>query len=138
MTEILYVSWGGSGRGTAVRAAVERARDEDVSLGFLAVLDESFGDMDEALADVVADELGWLVSAQMRMVTAALNAENVRTRVLVRRGPLLEIVPAAVKESTVDLVLLGAPVPLDGAAIERLEDATGVPVEVIGPEQAEA
>ncbi|MFT5531498.1 MAG: hypothetical protein ACI91O_001525 [Candidatus Poriferisodalaceae bacterium] len=136
MAELMYVSWGGSGRVTAVRAAVERARDAGARLAFLAVLDETFDDVEATLTEAVSEELAWLVSAQLRLVSRELNAEGLATRVLVRRGPLLDIVPAAVKESDVDRVLLGAPVSLDDEAMARLEERAGVPVEKVGPEQA--
>jgi hypothetical protein len=135
MTEYLYVSWAGAGRGTAVRAAVEEARDAEARFTFLAVLDESFDDIDESMTEMVIDELTWLIRAQLNLVCRQLNAEHLVTRILARRGPLHEVLSAAAGESSAEVALLGAPVPLDSDAIAKLQDHIGIPVRTVGPEQ---
>ncbi|MCP4958063.1 MAG: hypothetical protein GY925_02225 [Actinomycetia bacterium] len=134
MTEHIYVTWGGSGRGASMREAVERARHDEAGLAVLAVLDESFDDIDVTLTEVVIDELTWLLRAQVRQAKTETNSETVATRVLVRRGSLAEVAGAAVRESNTTMVLLGAPTSLGSDELALLSDQLGVATEVVGRE----
>jgi hypothetical protein len=140
LSEIVYVSWGGSGRGAAFREAYDRAVEQKRGIVYLALLDvPTFGDLDEALLDVVIDELTWLLEAQLRLVDREEPSTGVATRTLVRSGDVADEVSSLVEALGTDLVLIGAPVPLvdhDSIAelLSELSERTGVVVEVIGAE----
>lgn len=141
--EVVYVSWGGTGRGEAVRAAFDRAGEAGKKLRYLAILDdEQFGELSPALAESVRSELDWLLQAQLRMVD--LQTEPVvEPTIDIRQGDVEEVAVAVVKEVGSDLILLGAPLPMDPRAARRqsidelvdaLREQTGADVEIVGPE----
>ena len=67
--ELIYVSWGGTGRGAALRVAYDQAADADQTLTYLAILDPPhFADLDTVLITLVVDELEWLLNAHLRTV----------------------------------------------------------------------
>ena len=143
MSEVIYVSWGGTGRSEALRAAFERVGDAQADLRYLAILDDDqFGDLTPALSKTVKSELEWLLAAQLRMIDLQTE-QDVGFTIDVRQGDVEDVTLAVAKESGAELILLGAPLPDDhGAArrasIEDLVDAirsqTGVAVEIVGPE----
>lgn len=133
--ELIYVSWGGTGRGAALRAAYEQAADAGQSLTYLAILDPPhFADLDDSLLGLVVDELEWLLSAHVGTVAEA-SYGDVDTRVIVRTGEVDDEVESLVKSSGADAVIIGAPVTIDGAPIDdlvaSLEQRTGVSVTVV-------
>ena len=136
-SEILYVSWGGSGRSVAFREAYARAVKQERGIVYLAILDApTFGDLDDSLAEVVAQELTWLLEAQLRLVDREEASTVVPTRTLVRTGDVAEEVASLVEVMATDTVLLGAPIPFSdhtsvGDLVEALSVATGVAVEVV-------
>lgn len=140
--EAVYVSWGGTGRGEAVRAAVDRAGEAGQNLRYLAILDENqFGDLAPGLSDMVISELEWLLAAQMRMVDIQTEPD-VRSMIEVRRGDVEDITIDVARRVGADLILLGAPVPTDSLAVRRksideliaaLRQGTGADVEIVGP-----
>ena len=137
--ELVYVSWGGTGRGAALRAAYEQAAEEGQSLTYLAILDPpTFSDLDSELIKLVADELNWLLNAHMRTVAEASYREVESTRVVVRVGEVDDEVEALVAASSVEAIVLGAPVALGGTSVEELMQAlqkrTGVPVSIVDPD----
>ena len=140
--ELVYLSWGGSGRGVAFRDAYERAVAEQRGIVYLAILDSStFGDLDRALLDFVVEELTWLLEAQLRLVDREQPQTRVSTRTVVRIGDIGEEVADLVEGLGTDLVLIGAPIPLsaDGtvdALVRDLSERTGAIVEVIGEPEA--
>jgi len=141
--EAIYVSWGGTGRGEAVRAAVDRAGEAGQDLLYLAILDdEQFGDLSPALADTVRSELQWLLRAQLRMVNLQTDPD-VKSTIEIRQGDVEDEVISAAKNLGADLILLGAPLPKDSGAarrrsidelVEVLRRETGADVEIVGPE----
>jgi nucleotide-binding universal stress UspA family protein len=141
--EAIYVSWGGTGRGEAVRAAVDRAGEAGQDLLYLAILDdEQFGDLSPALADTVRSELHWLLRAQLRMVNLQTDPD-VKLTIEIRQGDVEDELISAAKDLGADLILLGAPLPKDSGAarrrsidelVEVLRRETGADVEIVGPE----
>ncbi len=138
-SEIVYVSWGGTGRAATVRQAIERASDSGRGLVYLAILDDStFGDIDEPLLDLARDELSWLLDAQLELTKSQTRAGDVPVRVLVRAGDVADEVVKVVTAVGQAEVLVGAPVPVAGDEsvtdlVELLARRVGVPVSVIEP-----
>ena len=147
MAELVYVSWGGTGRGDALRAAFLEAAQKDLDLVYLAILDaRTFVGVDDVLSGAMASELDWLLRAQIRMIKSELGVDGVEARVVVRRGDVEEEIAAFVRDTGAEEVLVGAPVivPRTVQRAEGLDDLvgdltrdTGVDVSVIGPEQFE-
>lgn len=142
-SEVVYVSWGGTGQGEAVRAAVDRAGEAGQKLRYLAILDDDqFGELSPALAEAVRSELDWLLHAQLRMIN--LQSEvDVQPIIDIRQGDVEDITVAAVQDAGSQLILLGAPLPTDPRAARRqsidelvdaLREQTGAAVEIVGPE----
>ncbi len=137
--EMLYVSWGGAGRPASLRMAMQRADDADRALVYLAILDSaSFADLDDTMFDLVTDELGWLLDAQLELARRQTGLVDLVTRVVVRRGDIDEEVQATVAAADIDEVFVGAPlVANDGRSTEGLLDAlataTGASVELLVP-----
>jgi len=142
--ETLYVSWGGTGRGAAVRAAVKRAGEAGQNLRYLAILDDDqFGDLNPKLAEMVAAELTWLLKAQLRMIDL-LTEPDVEATVEICHGDIEYHVAEVAARIGADLILLGAPLGKRLAAsgrkdrlqlVEALRNATGADVEIVGDEQ---
>lgn len=136
---IVYVSWGGSGRGAAFREAYDRAVAQGRGIVYLAILDApTFSDLDDSLLATVTEELTWLLEAQVRLVDSEDRATQVSTRTVVRGGEVIAEVNEIVRSIGTDLVLIGAPVPLgEFASVEDLvavlAERTGASVEVIDP-----
>lgn len=140
--ELVYVSWGGSGRGAALRAAYEQAAEADLGLIYLAILDPPhFADLDDTLMRLVVEELEWLLDAHMRTVAAASGRE-VSTRVLVRVGEVDDTVADLVQTTNASAIAIGAPISVEGKSIDELVEAlarrTGVSVSVIDPTESPA
>lgn len=137
----IYVSWGGTGRGAALRAAVRRAGEAGQNLHYLAILDDDqFGDLTPQLADMVAAELTWLLKAQLRMIDL-LTEPAVAATVEICHGDIEYNVTQVASRISADLILLGAPLGgrLAGSGhrkrselLEALQQATGADVEIVG------
>ena len=136
--ELIYVSWGGSGRGATFTQAYDTAVEQGRGIVYLAILDgPTFGDLDDTLLDVVTQELTWLLEAQLRLVDREELATEVSTRTLVRGGDVTDEVTSLVEALGADLVLVGAPIPTSGdrsveQLLDELRETTGVYVRVIG------
>jgi hypothetical protein len=131
MGDLLYVGWGASRGAGALREAVERARGANHGLVYLAVLDGRFADIDDGLLDAIEHELLWLADAQLRLVRQELAAMSVDTRVVVRRGNVLDAVARMSGETDVTGILVAAPLPGDGRMVRRIADVTDLPVTVM-------
>lgn len=137
--ELIYVSWGGTGRGAALRAAYEQAADAGQTLTYLAILDPpSFSDLDKGLIQLVVDELEWLLNAHMRTVAAASFKQVASTRVIVRTGEVDDEVIELARVSGASAIVLGAPVDVGGTAVvellEALRERTGIDVSIVDPD----
>lgn len=143
--ETIYVSWGGTGRGASVRAAVSRAGAAGQNLRYLAILDtRMFGDLTPKQAETVREELTWLLTAQLRMIDLQTD-EEVKATIDIREGEITDNVTQLAKEIDADLILLGAPLGRDyhrpdrrtrTELVEFLRQETGADVEVIGDDAA--
>ena len=137
--ELLYVSWGGTGRAATVRQALGRAGAGGQGLVYLAILDDAaFGDIDDSMLDLAREELAWLLDAQLELTRSQTNLEDVPVRVLVRTGDVADRVTEAAEAVHPVEVLIGAPVTVAAtAAVADLVDAVrariSVGVEVIEP-----
>ena len=136
-SEVLYVSWGGTGRAATVREALGRAGAADRGLVYLAILDDSaFGDLDDSMLDLARQELAWLLDAQLELTRSQTNLEDVPVRVLVRTGDVADRVVEAAESVGAVEVLVGAPVTVAGGAavadlVARVQRRVAAPVEVI-------
>ncbi len=135
--ELVYVSWGGTGRGATLRAAMEQASAAGKGLLYLAVLDDdSFADLDDTFLAIVKDELEWLLDAQLEVTKTELGAEEVPVRILIRGGDVADQVADVVDTLGDTEVIVGAPVPLAGhqsvdALLDALRQRIAVPVELV-------
>ncbi len=136
--EIIYVSWGGTGRGASLRSAYQQAIAANRGLLYLAILDEEhFSDVEDNLLNVVGDELQWLIDTQVRLVQQELG-NDVPVRVMVRSGDIDDEVTEVIQLVGTNLVLIGAPVPLARHTsvdefVNILTSRTGTTVEVVEP-----
>ena len=139
MTDICYVSWGGTGRAVALRMAMARADKADAPLVYLAILDDStFGDIDSTLRDLAKDELAWLLDAQLELTKRQTGLEDVAVQLVVRSGDVAQEIIEVVDSLQPAEVLVGAPLPDDSDnAIAELfalvEQRTKTPVVVLEP-----
>ena len=137
--ELIYVSWGGTGRGAALRAAYDPAADADQSLTYLAILDPPhFADLDTGFIKLVIDELEWLLNAHMLTVAEASYKQVETTRVIVRTGNVDDEVVQLAKASGAQSIVLGAPIAIGDTSVDELVAAlrrhTGIAVTVADPD----
>lgn len=136
-TDIIYVSWGGTGRGAALRRAHAIAAERGHNLVYLAILDSpTFSDLESGLLRVVTEELHWMLEAQLGLVEQESGTADVQTRIVVRDGDVIGQVADLVQVTGADMVLVGAPVPLlqhttIDELVHTLQDRTSVVVELI-------
>lgn len=136
---LIYLSWGGTGRGACLREAMSRAYGEGRPLVYLAVLDDSgFGDLDESMLSIVSDELAWLLDAQVELSRTQVGADDLPVSIEVRAGSVSALVAEAVATIGPTDVLIGAPVPLAGHAsietlIDQIEAETAAKASVVTP-----
>ncbi|MEZ5342231.1 MAG: universal stress protein [Acidimicrobiales bacterium] len=134
----LYVSWGGSGRTSCLRQAIERAEANDASLRYLAILDDAtFSGIDASLRAVVADELTWLLETQIDLARRQTGIDR-RVRLQVESGEVGSVSAAVAKATDATLILVGAPVPVSHSQtvvelMAALAATTGSVVELIEP-----
>ena len=137
--ELVYVSWGGTGRAATLRAAMERAAAADSGLLYLAILDDAaFADLDDAFLDVVKDELQWLLTAQLDVTRSQVGVEELAVRVLIRGGDIVEEVADVVATLGDTEVIIGAPVPPSGyesvdSLLETIRGRVSAPLDVLNP-----
>jgi len=130
---IVYVSLAGSGTSDTLELALIAAAEAETELRCLAVIeDDQFGDVDTATMAMVAQELEFLLRAQLVAV---------RRRVTDAPAGHVEIHPGALADalglpdSTIDEVLIGGPLPLDpevvNALVHQLTQHGGVAVKIL-------
>ena len=142
--ETLYVSWGGTGRGAAVRAAMHRAGEAGQNLRYLAILDDDqFGDLTPKLSEMVSAELTWLLEAQLRMIDL-LTEPAVKAAIEICHGDIEYNVTQVASRIDADLILLGEPLGKrltsskrkdSSELVEALSQATGAYVEIVGGDE---
>ncbi len=139
MSTMVYVSWGGTGRSSSLRKAVRTAQSNESALIYLAVLDDdSFSDLDTSMLDLVADELEWVLEAQIEMAIAQAGSPAVEVRLIVRYGGVVNEVVDVAGSLDKPHILVGAPVPVAGHdsvsdLVKALERATGCVASVVEP-----
>lgn len=139
MSDMVYVSWGGTGRSSALRQAIRTAQLAESSLVYLAVLDDdSFSDLDKSMLDLVADELEWVLEAQIEMATTQVGKPEVPVRLVVRYGGVVAEVTDVAKSLATPHILVGAPVPVAGHdsvadLVKALERSTSCVVSLVEP-----
>jgi len=129
VNEVIYASWGGNGRGLALRSAFEAAIERDAPLLYLGIIDRThFGDLDDGYISLIAEELEWLLDAQLRLVADQLGVGELDARILVRSGAVIEEITQAAAASSAQLVMIP-----DEVSDQRdtIASATGVPVELV-------
>ena len=137
--DLVYVSWGGTGRAATLRAAMRIASRIEGGLVYLAVIDEgTFDDLDDSMVDLIEDELEWLLEAQIELTRRQLNIDE-KVRVVIRRGDVDDRVVEMVEALGETSVLIGAPAATTNhesvaEMIEVLRSRTGRPVELVEPE----
>lgn len=137
--DLVYVSWGGTGRAASLRSAMRTASKVEGGLVYLAVIDQgSFDDLDDSMVDLVQDELEWLLDAQIELARKQLDV-RLDVRVIVRRGDVDDHVVDVVEALGETSVLIGAPAATAkhesvAAMIRVLRERTGRPVELVEPE----
>ncbi len=138
--DLVYVSWGGTGRAASVRKAMQRALTTDRPLRYLAVLDdEHFADLDRLMIGLVTDELEWLLDAQIELTRSQLKADDLDVQVEVAAGRVLEVLRSRIDESGRTEVLIGAPVPVIGHhsitdVLDQISGWPGCTAEVVMPD----
>ncbi len=136
-SELIYVSWGGTGRGATLRTAMERASGAGQGLVYLAILDDAhFADLDAGFLTVVKDELSWLLEAQLEVTKSQLGVDDLATRVLIRGGDVVDQVADVVTTVGDTEVIVGAPVPLAGhetieSMLDTIRGRVAVPVSLV-------
>ena len=138
---LLYVSWGGTGRGASVREAMREAVEQQRPLHYLAVLDdEHFADLDHSMIALLIDELRWLLEAQLELTRAQVGADDLDVSIVVRAGQVVDLVAETVDGAGETDVLIGAPVPVAGhhsieEQIGQIASRTGSPVRLVLPDE---
>ncbi len=120
---ILYLSIAGAGTSDTLEQALIVAVEAETDLRYVAVVDDQqFGDVDNATRDMVAEELEFLLRAQLiavrRRVTSCPDGH-----VVIHRGTAVDAMGGA--DDDVDEVLIGGPLALDAAAVSELIEQLG-------------
>ncbi len=137
--DLVYVSWGGTGRAASLRSAMRTASQVEGGLVYLAVIDEgTFDDLDDSMVDLIEDELAWLLEAQIELTRRQLNTD-LDVRIVIRRGDVDDHVVELVETLGETSVLIGAPAAPSthesvAEMISVLRSRTGRPVALVEPE----
>jgi len=141
---IVCATRGGEGSRAVQLAAIERARLTGSNLIFLFVADSTIQtEVDEPLRAAVREELFWMGNAMLQIAKQRAGARDIDVSLVVREGNVQEEIGSFLRESSADLLLLGAPRGTTATifgddAIEQfaqsIVDSTGVAVEVVRPE----
>lgn len=134
-TRLAYLSWGGIGNVDTLRAAAHQASDEGFELLYLAVLDDdSFGDVDDFVLTVVADELEWLLTVQLDLIKSELGVDDMASKVVVTSGELKQQAGDLAQKYDLDQVVIGASGPYVEAAelaATSIREAAAIKVKVL-------
>lgn len=135
--DIIYVSWGGSGRNDTLEDAARRAKDAGVSFIYLGVVDnQRFGDVAKPTMATLLEELEFILRSQTFAVMLQINGSGVQTRVVVRRGEIAEAIKSVAEAAGVSSVLVGGPLPIRDQqtavqVIDQLQIDTGLKITLI-------
>ncbi|NNF53539.1 MAG: universal stress protein [Acidimicrobiales bacterium] len=135
--DIVYVSWGGSGRNDTLEDAARRAKDAGVSFIFLGVVDnQRFGDLPKPTMKTLLRELEFILRSQTFAVMRQINGTGVETQVVVRQGEVAEAIKSVAETAGVSSVLVGGPLPIRdqqtaAQVIDQLQVDTGLKITLI-------
>ena len=135
--DIVYVSWGGSGRNDTLEVAARRAKDAGVGFIYLGVVDnQKFGDVAKPTMETLINELEFILRSQTFAVMRQINGTGVETSVVVRQGEVAEAIKSVAKSAGVSSVLVGGPLPIRdqqtaAQVIDQLRIDTGLTVTLI-------
>lgn len=135
--DIVYVSWGGSGRNDTLEAAARRAKDAGVGFIYLGVVDnQKFGDVAKPTMETLINELEFILRSQTFAVMRQINGTGVETSVVVRRGEVAEAIRSVAEDAGVSSVLVGGPLPVRdqqtaAQVIDQLQLDTGLTITLI-------
>ena len=130
---ILYLSLAGAGTSETLEQALIVAVEAETDLRYVAVVDDAhFGDIDHATMEMVAEELEFLLRAQLVAVRRRVTSSPAG-HVAIHRGSAADVLGGV--DETIHEVLVGGPIALDEAAtselIVQLERRSGVRVRVL-------
>jgi len=129
MNEVIYASWGGNGRGLALRSAFEAAIERDAPLLYLGIVDQDhFGDLDGRYVTLIEEELQWLLDAQLQLVADQLGVSEHDARILVRTGTVEEVLADVVTASSAQLIMIPTEVSDHQQSITQ---SSGITVELV-------
>ena len=129
MNEVIYASWGGNGRGLALRSAFEAAIERDAPLLYLGIVDQDhFGDLDGRYVTLIEEELQWLLDAQLQLVADQVGVSEHDARILVRTGTVEEVLADVVTASSAQLIMIPTEVSDHQQSITQ---SSGVTVELV-------
>ncbi len=141
--ELVYLSWGGTGRAGSFRTALMEAEAQGRPVVYLAVLDDAhFADVDHDLLGLARTELDWLLQAQVDLTKRQCGCEGTDVRILIRAGvvadEVVEVLDAlAAGGGGRPELVIGAPVPeVGGGAADLLAELgrrIGDEVRIVGP-----
>ena len=144
MSRIVCATRGGEGSRAVQMMAIRKAKAEHKPLTFLFVTDPaSLGMVDALLVPAVQAELNWMGQTLLNIAHQRAHLAGIEADVAVRVGEVRQEIDKYLQESGADLLLLGAPRGTTANvfgddAIEQfaqsIQKSTGIPVEVIRPE----
>ena len=144
MGSIVCATRGGAGSRAVQERAIWHASQDSQKLIFLFVIDTStLSEADESLREAVEIELDWLGRTLLRIAQKRAENAGIESSTVIREGPVISEICRFLTEQSAELLLLGAPRgttasvmgddPVEKLA-EHISDETGIPVEVVRPE----
>ncbi|MCA9985390.1 MAG: universal stress protein [Anaerolineales bacterium] len=145
MSGIVCALRGGQGSLAVRQRAIQRARERDLPLTFLSIIDlKPFAQVDEMMLPALASELAWMTEVLARLAMQQAQQQGVEAHIMIRKGDVATEINRFLRESEANLLLLGAPRGTTANvfgddAVEQfavsIQNETGVPVEIARPEQ---
>jgi nucleotide-binding universal stress UspA family protein len=113
---IVCATHGGEASRRTRERAIQLAKESGAELIFLYVVDPSFAqDTDEAMQAAIADELNRLGRSLLGIARAQAEKEGVRTRAVVKLGPIQETIKDYLRQVNASRLVIGAAKPSERA-----------------------
>ena len=145
MKYVVCATRGGAGSRAVQERAIDYARQRELGLVFLFVIDISdLEDADEKLRSAVLAEMAWLGRALLQIAHQRAQGAGIVSEIVIREGKVRDEICRFLDERSAEMLLLGAPRGTTATifgddVVEQfavtVEDATGVPVEIVRPQQ---
>ena len=145
MSSVVCALRGGQGSLAVRLKAIERARERDLPLTFLSIIDlKPFTDIEEPLLPALASELSWMTEVLARLAMQQAQQQGVDAKIVIRKGDVKSEIDRYLRESEASLLMLGAPRGTTANvfgddAVEQfavsIQNNTGVAVEIARPEE---